>query len=371
MPLKLNGSTSGYIIVDAPAVAGTNTLTLPAVTDTITTNTATQTLTNKTLSSPTFTGTSSSDISTSGTVVMGSPFTMRNKIINGAMQIWQRGTSGFGPGGYGADRWYLDGVSATSQRSTDVPSTAFQYSNEWGYPGTLSCSIRQRIESVNCFDLAGQTITVSLWAKSTSGTTSLSYSLDYPTATDNFSSLTNIASFVQIGASSLSTSWTYYTFSVAIPAAATTGLQLSFNRNTGGSATTRITGVQLERGTVATPFEYRNYQQELMMCMRYYQQINGPGATDAYFGSGTQWSTTNFTGYLSFMTPMRSSPTFAYNGVSITDGYSFGTAITSVTGYRSTTSGSRIDGTNGAAGAGGRATFFYLVSGYASYSAEL
>ena len=91
MPLKLNGSTSGYVIVDAPAVAGTNTLTLPAVTDTVTTNAATQTLSNKTLSSPTITGTATStgDISTTGTVVMGSSF-LRNRIINGAMVIDQR-----------------------------------------------------------------------------------------------------------------------------------------------------------------------------------------------------------------------------------------------------------------------------------------
>jgi hypothetical protein len=197
----------------------------------------------------------------------------KNRIINGAMGIWQRGTTGFGPGGYGADRWYLDGVSATSQRSTDVPSTAFPYSNEWGYPGTASCSIRQRIESVNSADLAGQTITVSLWAKSISGTTSLSYSLDYPTATDNFSSLTNISSFVQIGAASLSTSWTYYTFTVSIPAGATTGLQLSFNRNTGGPATTRITGVQLEKGSTATSFDYRPYGTELALCQRYYEAV--------------------------------------------------------------------------------------------------
>ena len=47
MPVKLNGSTSGSVTIDAPAVAGTNTLTLPAVTDTLVGLAATQTLTNK------------------------------------------------------------------------------------------------------------------------------------------------------------------------------------------------------------------------------------------------------------------------------------------------------------------------------------
>lgn len=56
MPVKLNGSTSGSVTITAPAVAGTNTLTLPAVTDTLVGLAATQTLTNKTLTSPTLTG---------------------------------------------------------------------------------------------------------------------------------------------------------------------------------------------------------------------------------------------------------------------------------------------------------------------------
>ena len=56
MPVKLNGATSGSVTIDAPAVAGTNTLTLPAVTDTLVGLAATQTLTGKTLTSPTITG---------------------------------------------------------------------------------------------------------------------------------------------------------------------------------------------------------------------------------------------------------------------------------------------------------------------------
>jgi hypothetical protein len=56
MPVKLNGATSGSITINTPAVAGTNTLTLPAVTDTLVGLAATQTLTGKTLTSPTITG---------------------------------------------------------------------------------------------------------------------------------------------------------------------------------------------------------------------------------------------------------------------------------------------------------------------------
>lgn len=57
MPVSLNGSTSGSVTITAPAIAGTNTLTLPAVTDTLVGLAATQTLTNKTLSGCTVDGT--------------------------------------------------------------------------------------------------------------------------------------------------------------------------------------------------------------------------------------------------------------------------------------------------------------------------
>lgn len=69
--VTLNGATSGQITLSPPAVAGTNTITLPAVTDTAVTLAATQTLTNKTLTSPTITGASvssmASSVLTSGT----------------------------------------------------------------------------------------------------------------------------------------------------------------------------------------------------------------------------------------------------------------------------------------------------------------
>ena len=71
--LVLNGSTSGQITVSPAAVAGTNTITLPAITDTMVGLAATQTLTNKTLTSPTITGavvsTMASSVITSGTSV--------------------------------------------------------------------------------------------------------------------------------------------------------------------------------------------------------------------------------------------------------------------------------------------------------------
>jgi len=68
MPVKLNGATSGSVTIDAPAVAGTNTLTLPAVTDTLVGLAATQTLTNKTIQGGAITS-ATAQASTSGTSI--------------------------------------------------------------------------------------------------------------------------------------------------------------------------------------------------------------------------------------------------------------------------------------------------------------
>ena len=68
MPVALNGSTSGSVTITAPAVAGTNTLTLPAVTDTLVGLAATQTLTNKTIQGGAITS-ATAQASTSGTSI--------------------------------------------------------------------------------------------------------------------------------------------------------------------------------------------------------------------------------------------------------------------------------------------------------------
>jgi hypothetical protein len=98
MPIKLKGSSSGDITLDVPATAGTNTLTLPAVTDTLTGIAATQTLTNKTLTSPTITGpTITGTISGSPTItsptISGTPVMGASVITSGTAQASTSGTS--------------------------------------------------------------------------------------------------------------------------------------------------------------------------------------------------------------------------------------------------------------------------------------
>jgi hypothetical protein len=74
-----------------------------------------------------------------------------------------------------------------------------------------------------------------------------------------------------------------------------------------------LTGVQLERGTVATPFEFRNYAQELQLCQRYFYVPNAALSVSMVFGTGYAGGTT--TAYINIPHPvtMRASPTAISN----------------------------------------------------------
>jgi hypothetical protein len=88
-----------------------------------------------------------------------------------------------------------------------------------------------------------------------------------------------------------------------------------FNSSTGATsvvgtsgATFYITGVQLEAGTVAEPFERRDYGRELIMCLRYYWKLSSAGST-APISSGNAETTTRGFINLTLPQPMRTAPT--------------------------------------------------------------
>jgi hypothetical protein len=196
----------------------------------------------------------------------------KNFVINGGMDVWQRGTTGFSTatGTYTADRWVLGSSSTTVTQDTDVPvSPYFKYSLKM--VGTGDNSLIQRVESVNSTLLAGQTITFSFYAKRTSGTGALDVRFYYPTTADTYGAITQIGSTVVVSASPTS-SWTRYSVTAAIGTNITTGLQILINNT--GATTTFITGAQLEIAAAASSFS-RNastYSLELASCQRYYQR---------------------------------------------------------------------------------------------------
>ena len=128
-----------------------------------------------------------------------------------------------------------------------------------------------------------------------------------------------------------------------------------------GSATFYITGVQLEPGTVATPFERRSYGQELALCQRYYYQTGN--SYDFYARSPTVSATTYIPLIHEFPVIMRVAPT--YNGASAT----FSIANLSVTSNNTTYR--RHLSILGLSNTPNLDAYFILSTGYLSWTAEL
>jgi hypothetical protein len=231
----------------------------------------------------------------------------RNVLINGGMDIWQRGTGSVAPANgamTNTDRWVHTGVGTTFTQQTDRPS-GFKYS--LGASGT-NPSFGQKIESANSARLANQTVTFSIWAKNVGGSTSLFFNFYYPNSLDNFSSLTMISSTTITSA--ISTSWTRYTLTVNLPVNVYNGLYVLVGRSAGFS-NTYYTGAQLEQSTQATPFEQRSIGTELALCQRYYERITGIGSSSpdwAMIGSVGWDSTTNFSCTYVYKTTKRARP---------------------------------------------------------------
>jgi len=252
-----------------------------------------------------------------------SPYVVKNRLINGSMQVWQRGTTftfGSASNTYTTDRWW--GVCNTASgetvsQSTNVPS-GFQYSLKMQRPngntGTQALNILQIIETANCYDLAGQSVTLSFWAKTGANYSggALSVYLQTGTVADegnsNYFSWTGRATPLAT-TQSITSTWTRYSFTTTIASnALEVGVQLQFTPTgtAGADDSVYITGVQLEIGTSATPFERRLYNQELANCQRYLPVIpigNGDLA------SGLCYSTTKALIPITFPVTARVGPT--------------------------------------------------------------
>jgi len=227
---------------------------------------------------------------------------LRNKIINGNMGIFQRGTTAATTNGaYGpADRWLNQAngnVFSTSQGSFVSGDTLYdtggaQYFTQIAVTSTVSSAnyniVTQRIEDVRI--LAGQTVIVSFWAKAASGTPSIGLEITQSFGTGGSPS-TAVTGTGQ--AQALTTTWTKYSKTFTVPSingktlgttANTSYTELNFWIDAGSptydtrsgsigqsSKTVSIAQVQLEIGPVATPFEQRPIGMELALCQRYYE----------------------------------------------------------------------------------------------------
>jgi hypothetical protein len=237
---------------------------------------------------------------------------MRNRIINGAMVIDQRNAgSSISVGSskvYPVDRFEVriaQGSGHTTQRSTTAPAgfinSLLVTVGTGAAPTSGQVSIlNQQIEGFNMADLdwgtaSAKTITISFWARaSVTGTYSIAISnngLDRSYVTNFTISAANTFEYKTVTiAGDTGGTWlknnaigafVFFDLGSGTNREATAGSWVaSWSTRTAGSvqlaatsgATLFVTGIQFEVGTQATSFEYRQYQQELALCQRYFEK---------------------------------------------------------------------------------------------------
>jgi hypothetical protein len=303
---------------------------------------------------------SSGNATFAGTPVPNSSF-LRNRIINGDMRIDQRNAGAsvsISAYGYGVDRWgyqCFGGGVWSSQRTTTVPTG---YTNSLGLTVTTADAsigstdvyqLFQKVEGFNVADLGfgtanAQTIIIGFWVRSSiTGTYSASVQ-------NNAFNRGYVATFTVNAANT----WEYKTLTVTGDTSGTwttdnsIGMQFAIDLGSGSAtnitagswqtvttsalrtsgsvnwiatngATFYITGVQLEVGTAATPFERRQYGQELALCQRYYEKSYdttvAPGSatvTGSTFVIGNGTTSSNQGNTIAFAAEKRATPTISY-----------------------------------------------------------
>lgn len=221
------------------------------------------------------------NISLGSNTIPNSSFMFRNKIINGGMQIDQRNSgASVGPfasasAGYkGVDRWFIASDPMTSQQITGNSPTGFSHYLKLTKGSGSNIDIRQTVE-LPAAGQAGQfgvgsVWTLSFYAKSVAGGETLNFNTYFRlgVATGTFTAVSAPTPSSVI----LTTNWTRYSVLFTIDVSpGSNDLCIAFGLNTTATEL-HLTGVQLEEGTVATPFEHRPIGMELSLCQRYFYE---------------------------------------------------------------------------------------------------
>jgi len=297
----------------------------------------------------------------------------RNKIINGNFDIWQRGTSQTSSGYGSADRWvnlHAGSTKTASQQAftvgqTDVPGNPKYYLRNVvsSVAGTGNyCLVLQRIEGVET--LAGQTATLSFWAKADSNKNIATEFLQYFGTGGSPSALVNT---IGVTTHNLTTSWQKFTATVAVPSISgeTLGsdgndrLELNFWFEAGSDFDSRtnslgqpdnattyevdIAQVQLEIGPVPTPFEHRPYGTELALCQRYYETDDAENGADTRISMNKGTTAASYYWSYPYKVTKRALPTVTINQTyddNLTLYYNSGSATKSHMGLNNATGGS-------------------------------
>jgi hypothetical protein len=282
----------------------------------------------------------------------------KNRIINGAMVIDQRNagastTNLAASVTYSLDRWLTYGTSASKfsiQQNAGSVTPPVGFINYLGITSLAATTpaatdeyvLQQRIEGLNVSDLA--------WGTANAKTITLSFQV-YSSLTGTFGgALTNsAANRIYVFSYSIPTANTWTTISITIAGDTSgtwlttsgLGIKLIFDlgvgatyKGTAGSwgstyydgvtggvnvigtngATFYITGVQLEKGSTATSFDYRDYGRELIMCQRYFISYGGTTGYER-FAVGLCNSTVSSSACIFLPVSMRSAPSLSYSAV--------------------------------------------------------
>ena len=323
--------------------------------------------------------------------------TQKNAIINGNFDIWQRGTSQTTEGYGSDDRWKLRvaGSAVTHSRQTFTPGQSDVPNNPTYHSRNVITSVldpsnniftQQKIEGVST--LAGETVTLSFWAKADAAKNiATEFVQQFGSGGSPSSSVTELG----VTTHALTTSWKQFTVTLTLPSISgkTLGtddndfVQLNFWFDAGSnfdsrtnslgqqSGTFDIAQVQIENGNTATDFENRSVGEELTLCQRYYQRLSG---SFNFVGTGMCHSSAQWDVIISFAV-MRTNPTVTVSNVSdflLVNATGGGLAMTSITGAGASTSTSRMYGNVSSGLVAGNATLLYIInSGWIDFDAEL
>jgi hypothetical protein len=283
----------------------------------------------------------------------------RNIIVNGSMNVSQRGTtfdknSFTGAKYFSLDRFHIQSsipsCDHTITQSTDTPNGfghSLKYTQDTAastFPAAAAQyhRLRHHIEGQDCHHLENEPCVLSFWVKS-SIVGGFDVTLFAPNSSSNHMVLPyNIhrantwekkeLSFIGPAtitagavAMSLDVQWQLARSGTQYQTSATSvwgQTKLSSADSTDAiiktaGATWQITGVQLELGKVATPFEYRSYGEELALCQRYFERLedlestdsNGGSSTETLLGLGYCYTTTRIMGHVTWKATKRVNPT--------------------------------------------------------------
>ena len=272
----------------------------------------------------------------------------KNRIINGGMNIAQRGTSFTSTSSannddtYVLDRFYIlsDGNDVVDVTQTTTVPTGAKYSIGLDVETVdKKFGIAQIIENANCYDAIGGNVTISFQAK-VSATANLdnikcaivAWSGTADTVTSDIISawgaegtnptLIANATYENTPANlGVTTSFATYSVTANVDTASTSNIILFIWSDVTTTALGEflyITNVQLEKGSTATSFDYRPYGTELALCQRYCRTLDSAGGSDKAQFSGVAYTTGTVIASYTFPT-MRTSPTATITNSTLLD----------------------------------------------------